>query len=82
MDYTQYIAEAKQTTSPAELKELAATKGLELTDEKAAEYFEKLQGLDALAGKELVEAELASVAGGKSDATIRFAKSNNPGWCL
>ena len=64
MDYTQDIAEAKQATSPAELKEFAATKGLELTDEKAAEYFEKLQGLDALAGKELVESELASVAGG------------------
>ena len=64
MDYTQYIAGAKQATSPAELKELAATKGLELTDEKAAEFFEKFQSLDVSAGKELAEAELASVAGG------------------
>ena len=67
MDYKQFIVEAKKATSPAKLKEFAATIGPELTDEQAAELFEKLQSLDASDSKEFLEAELASIAGGMGD---------------
>jgi hypothetical protein len=64
MDYTGYIEEAKKAASPEELRELAASAGIELTDEKAKEYFDRLQGAGEPIGDEIAEEELANVAGG------------------
>jgi hypothetical protein len=71
MDYSAYIEKAKEAASPAELKELAASAGIELTDEKAKEYFDRLRGIGEPISDEIAEEELANVAGGSSHVAHR-----------
>jgi hypothetical protein len=64
MDHTAYMEAAKKAASPDELKELAAAAGMELTDEKAKEYFDKLKGEGEPPSSEIAEENLAGIAGG------------------
>lgn len=58
MEKKMTLEMAKGAKSPEELKELAASCGMELSDEEAAESFEKLQD------GELPDDALEDVAGG------------------
>jgi ribosomal protein L12E/L44/L45/RPP1/RPP2 len=74
MDHTAYMEAAKKAASPDELKELAAAAGMELTDEKAKEYFDKLKGEGEPPSAEIAEENLAGVAGGSG----RIPDKKNP----
>ena len=55
-----FIEKAKQAQSPAELIALAKESGMEMTEEQAKAYFEKLNSK----ADELSDDELDNVAGG------------------
>ena len=56
----EFIEKAKQAQSPAELIALAKESGMEMTEEQAKTYFEKLNSK----ADELSDDELDNVAGG------------------
>lgn len=65
----EFLKKAREAKTPEELMELAKTEKIELSQEDAKVYFEKLSNLD-----ELSDDELDNIAGGASD----FLKASKP----
>lgn len=58
----EFLKKAREAKTPEELMELAKTEKIELSQEDAKVYFEKLSNLD-----ELSDDELDDIAGGRID---------------
>lgn len=65
----EFLKKAREAKTPEELMELAKTEKIELSQEDAKVYFEKLSNLD-----ELSDDELDNIAGGRID----FLKASKP----
>ncbi len=62
----EHIEKAKQANSPEELLALARENSIELTEDKAKEYFERLNN-----SSELSDEELDNVSGGCGDYSYK-----------